>query len=485
MMTSFRQTLRGHITQQDKARSDYFYLPFELPAPASRLQVAYHYSAAMSSDAVEGGNVIDLGLFDPCGAAFPGGAGFRGWSGSARPGFTIGRAEATPGYLPGPLPAGQYQLILGLYRIWAPGADYTVEISAELTAEDTTPEHGRHQPVTPIVYPPQATGPATQWLCGDLQSHTYHSDAQGSPAQLVAKARAAGLDFLAITDHNTISHHAHLAALAGDDLLLLPGQEVTTYYGHMNIWGAQRWCDFRCNSPTALAAIIALAHAHGGVCSINHPKQGGPAWEYGFALPVDTMEVWQGPWPHRNQESLALWDRLLCEGRRLPAVGGSDYHCPSDAETDLLRIGQPTTWVKVRERTLPGILEALYQGRSCISAGPTGPRLDLTATAQGQVAGMGECLHMTRPLPAIEIEVAVWQGRGYQLQIIADGKVRATTAITDDEQRVHTSITAATYLRAELVGDMPAAQLPAAAPSDLELKGWRWALSNPVYIQCV
>ena len=148
-----------------------------------------------------------------------------------------------------------------------------------------------------------------------------------------------------MTDHNTVSHHAELPDLAGDDLILIPGQESTTYYGHMNIWNTSRWCDFRAHSADDMAAIIDLALENDGICSINHPKVGGPAWEYGFDLPVQAMEVWQGPWPYRNDESLALWDRILCQGKRLPAVGGSGYHCPEGKEKSLLRLGQPTTWV--------------------------------------------------------------------------------------------------------------------------------------------
>ncbi len=338
-MNQFSTTLRGVFMPEEKRRSDYAYVPFEIPFDAARLEVRYRYSARMSSDEVEGGNVIDIGLFDPRGHDFPGGAGFRGWSGSARDGFFLTPADATPGYLPGPLPAGRYAVILGLYRIWDEGAEYEVEIQAEALAQQEsgpstgTPEHSDNGRRAEDNAQDNLSVPAEQaptWYRGDLQSHTYHSDAKGSPQQLVDKARALGLDFLAITDHNTISHHAFLAQAAQDELLLIPGQEVTTYYGHMNVWGTDRWCDFRAGSSADMAAIIELAHSAGGVCSINHPKTGGPAWEYSTDLDVQAMEVWQGPWPHRNEESLALWDRLLLRGaaasgsrrQRLPLSGG-------------------------------------------------------------------------------------------------------------------------------------------------------------------
>ena len=133
----------------------------------------------MSSDQVEGGNVIDIGLFDPRGARFPGGEGFRGWSGSARSEFFVGIDEATPGYLPGPLPAGRYQVILGLYRIWPQGADYEIQIeatSAEEGGEAVLSMPGMHADVSVSAVPDDV---GSVWLRGDLQSHTYHSDAKG------------------------------------------------------------------------------------------------------------------------------------------------------------------------------------------------------------------------------------------------------------------------------------------------------------------
>lgn len=495
-MSYHHTNLRGHITAADKARNDYAYIPFELPKPARRLHVRYRYSAPISSDRRQGGNVIDIGLFDPRGNHFPGGAGFRGWSGSARDAFTLTPDRATPGYLPGPLPAGTYQIILGLYRIWPHGVDYEIEIEAEL--DERAPQRPVPSPVTQegvgqteeaIALPPTGTTPGHLWLKGDLQSHTIHSDAQGTPEQLVAKAQAAGLDFLAITDHNTISHHAHLPQLADAGLLLIRGQEVTTYYGHMNVWGTSRWCDFRCRTTDDMRAVIDLAHANGGLCSINHPKQDGPAWEYGMdvgetaSLPVDTLEVWQGPWPHRNGESLALWDRVLTEGRCLPAVGGSDYHCPSGADTNFLRLGQPTTWVKVEEPSVSAILAALGAGRACISAAPNGPRLDLRAATASATAEMGQTLFPAPDETVVQVTVEVVDGTGYALELHADGETIHTVDVSSAKETIVVKYPVQTYVRAELVGDMSPEQLPPDVPDTLDLQRWRWALSNPIYIR--
>ncbi len=289
------------------------------------------------------------------------------------------------------------------------------------------------------------------------------------------------LDFLAITDHNTVSHHALLPELADETLLLIPGQEVTTYYGHMNVWGTGRWCDFRARSADDIAAIIDLAHEYGAVCSINHPKVGGPAWEYGFDLPVQAMEVWQGPWPYRNDQSLALWDRLLSEGLRLPGVGGSDYHCPAGEETNLLRLGQPTTWVHVQERSVDGILAAICAGRACISAHPQGPHLDIHAAGQTDSTKMGGTLSIS-PDEKITLTISIVDGAGYRLLIIADGSPIEEYAVPTYRAKIELAISASTYIRCELVADMPAEKLPEGVPDDIDLRNWRWALSNPIYL---
>lgn len=478
-MDTFRLTFHGHITPEDKQRSDYYYVPFDLPAAARSVQISYDVSAKGDSAQPTQGNVIDIGLLDPRGAEFPGGAGFRGWSGTARREFVVGIVDATPGYLPGPLPAGRYQIILGLYHIEASGADYTIEIVADLQPSGEAYHEASLQQRTAT--PASSSERGFQWLRGDLHSHTHHSDAKGTLEQLVAKARVLGFDFLAVTDHNTISHHAHLPALADNDLVLIPGQEVTTYYGHMNVWGTSRWCDFRCRTAEDMAQVIDLAHANGGICSVNHPKRNGPPWQYGTELLFDSLEVWQSPWPWFNVESLALWDRLLNTGRRLPAVGGSDYHCPAGEDRGLLRLGWPTTWVKARERSVSAVLEAITDGRTSISAMPDGPRIDLRAAVGNVTAEMGSGLAVV-PGATVSIEVQVEQGAGWTLRLIADGTVACGEPITTSSATLHFDVVPERYVRAELVGDAPPEIIPPNALPKLDLRVWRWALSNPIYI---
>jgi hypothetical protein len=352
---------QGLATNEDAQRGPYLYLPFDVPAGTTRIDVRLEHDP---------GNIVDLGLLDVRAGPFPSNEGFRGWSGGARDRFFVAMDDATPGYLPGVMPHGIWRVILGLYRIRPEGCRYRVEIDLDDGPRkqiDRAPPHPRY---------PAAAG----WYPGDLQSHTHHSDAKGSLADLVSAARHRGLRFLAVTDHNTVSHHRHLAVASTPELFLLPGEEVTTDHGHANVWGARGWVDFRMTGAGHVDTVVRRAHELGGLISVNHPKAGGPAWRYHVPEGVDCLEAWQAPWPAGNEESLGLYDDLLRQGRRLVLVGGSDRHQPGwpDPDPQELQVGSPTTWLWLDKLSIPTCLAALASGRVFVSESPAGPRLELT-----------------------------------------------------------------------------------------------------------
>src|SRR5207245_10928330 len=92
-------------------------------------------------------------------------------------------------------------------------------------------------------------------LKGDLHCHTLHSDGANTVREIVGNAVELGLDFLAVTDHNTDTHHADLDALAGLPIILIPGEEVTTYWGHAHTWWLREWVDFGCRAEGSLRAV--------------------------------------------------------------------------------------------------------------------------------------------------------------------------------------------------------------------------------------
>ena len=313
-----------------------------------------------------------------------------------------------------------------------------------------------------------------RWYKGDLHCHTHHSDGKQDVADLAAAAHAGGLDFLAITDHNTTSHWHEIAAQTAPPVILIHGQEITTYKGHANVWGAQGWLDFRLDTADAMVMVAQAAHQQGAVFSINHPKEGGPPWQYGDDIPADCVEVWQAPWFVSNYQSLVWWDGLLRKGRRLVAVGGSDLHeLPRPDRLAPYPLGTPTTWVYAAAPTPAAILDGIRAGHVFVSAAPAGPQLYLTSgnTMQGDVLSVPHD-------GAFVVRCRVRGAKGKILRLVSSRGLEATVNITserfDHEHRLPTA--GLLYVRAEVIrppeGDL--AREPAALIVD--------ALSNPIYV---
>ena len=183
----------GRWTLEDRFASPWQYLPVEVPDGAWGLRAELEYERS--------GAVLDLGCIGP--------GGFRGWSGGARRSFVITPDAATPGYLPGDLEPGTWQVVIGLHRVPLDGAEYRLTAQVTSRPGELTPG----QPPDPL--PPLADRPqrrelpaaaGRRWLAGDLHTHTVHSDGELTVAGLARFAAAQGLDYLAVTDHNTTSH---------------------------------------------------------------------------------------------------------------------------------------------------------------------------------------------------------------------------------------------------------------------------------------
>lgn len=61
----------------------------------------------------------------------------------------------------------------------------------------------------------------------DLHTHSTASDGTDAPAELIRNAAAAGLDVVALTDHDTVAGHAEAAAALPAGMTLLPGAEIS------------------------------------------------------------------------------------------------------------------------------------------------------------------------------------------------------------------------------------------------------------------
>lgn len=283
--------------------------------------------------------VVDLGLADP--------HRVRGWSGGARRRIELTPAGATPGYLAGSLPAGRWAVLLGWYAI-----PRSLEAEVRIRRE---PWRNR-------------------WVPMDLHVHSEHSDGALPVGELAARARALGLEAIALTDHNTSSQNRLRRGVGGvDGPLLCPGMEWTTRWGHAGLLGLDDPLpDWRAEGPAQALARLQEARAQGAFVVANHPADrfaAGLAWTLGFEA-VDGVEVWNGPWRAASEEGLAAaWQRVLA-GQHLVFVGGSDWH----RDDPFVALGSPTTWVWAEAPGLEGLLAGLRRGEVVLGRSPLGPR---------------------------------------------------------------------------------------------------------------
>jgi hypothetical protein len=271
---------------------------------------------------------------------------------------------------------------------------------------------------------------------------------------------------------------------------LIPGVEITTYRGHANVWGVRTWQEFRAVTEEHMRLIRAHAREQGLLFSINHPKPGGPAWEFETVMDADAVEGWQALWWVSNHLSLAFWDRLLRQGQRPTLVGGSDKHQrPFDGTPGIYEIGTPTTWVYAGKLSEPGILEGIRAGHVFVSQDPRGPRLSFTARGAGQTAMMGDelrvrlgttvsfsCCVQANPGPDNHGQDA---GQGQLLRAIhKEGEAfRVPLQGAEDAHTWQVTVDEDDYWRVEVIAppQVPLDQEPAALHV--------FVLSNPIYVR--
>ena len=252
-------------------------IPFEVGADIERIEIAYHFPFG------GGGSVIDLGVAQN--------GRMRGWSGSERGFITLEEDRATPGYDCGPLP-GSWHAVLGIVKI---GPACKVDLKIRLINK------------------------RQRWLVGELHSHSEHSDGGVTVLDAIHRARAGGLDFLAITDHNTISQNT----IRPDDpgILVIPAMELTSFWGHTNFLGlAKPVADWRCRGPHEVVDRMAATPEKGDYGRLSVMLQ----WRYDveplFDVPPESFDpppkvmsaiVRMTPWPQPAAVDLPTLEALV------------------------------------------------------------------------------------------------------------------------------------------------------------------------------
>lgn len=189
----------------------------------------------------------------------------------------------------------------------------------------------------------------------DLHVHTDASlDGLSTLPELAAAARAAGLDAIAVTDHNRCTPLPERL----EGVLLIPGCEVSTTQGHITGLFLDGPLDLdalrRDGLPSGGAAVEEIRR-RGGVAVLAHPYQSPAACPEKFSFRPDAVEGANAraafKAPDANEKAAAL-----ARSWGLPAVGGSDAHSRHE-------VGSAYTRVEVPSFTLPLLREAVLSGR--------------------------------------------------------------------------------------------------------------------------
>nr|WP_320162400.1 PHP domain-containing protein [uncultured Methanoregula sp.] len=192
-------------------------------------------------------------------------------------------------------------------------------------------------------------------LTCDLHVHTnYSKDGESSVEEILRRAEEAGLDAIAITDHDTVDG-AKKALTIPSTVLVIPGIEVSTKQGHLLVLGVTEVIP----SGLDVVATVEIARRMGGLLILPHPYH---VWRHGVArrknagmAVVDAVESFNSRYivGSANKKAARIAKRL---GK--PCVGGSDAH-------NARFVGFGRTYVEA-EKNVPYILEAIRAGNvSC------------------------------------------------------------------------------------------------------------------------
>lgn len=460
--------LRGRITGAQQ--NTYVEVPFAVPPGTLRVTVSFAYTGKEQHTA------LDLGLEDT--------EGLRCWSGGNKSLLTVAEGEATPSCLPGRLPAGTWKLLIGVPNIrQGQVSEYTAKVWLSATGGWPDPAESMG-----------AVGAGAAWYRGDLHTHTAHSDGSCSsqsgkkvpcPVFLTVDAAARrGLDFIAITDHNTTSHYDAMRELAPyfDKVLLIPGREITTFHRHMNVFGTERFLDFRLGSAGVpdVNTLLQRAKEMGAVVSINHP--GAPTGERCMGCGwdptpgadmhlVEAVEAVNSGSEEGPYSGVPFWERGLNAGYRLTAVGGSDNHNATKPLEQVGSVGSPTTVVYAGELSMEAVLEGIRAGHVFVDLTASRDKLlEMRAEAAGKTVEMGDDVEAPAGV-TVQLAAHVVKAAGAKVMWIEDGKAmgQGGVPVAGEDQTLATewkSDGARHWIRAEVRG----------------ADGHLWLLGNPVYL---
>jgi predicted metal-dependent phosphoesterase TrpH len=185
----------------------------------------------------------------------------------------------------------------------------------------------------------------------DLHVHTrFSGDSVTSPKQVVDALYAhPTVKAVAITDHDTIEGFFQVRKLAAayEDLMIIPGIEVSTAQGDIILLGIEKKPAY----TSTLESVIESAMEKAALIVIPHPYRVHGIGDAAEKIPADAVEI-MNPWATPQENRLA---EKLARVRNLPGVAGSDAHRPEQMCTVYTEVDA--------EPDIGSVLKAIKNGR--------------------------------------------------------------------------------------------------------------------------
>lgn len=310
---------------------------------------------------------------------------------------------------------------------------------------------------TPLPHGTAVPGAGERWYRGNLHCHTTNSDGRLTPQETVDWFGANGYDFLAVTDHNTVTDPA---LLDSGRLCLIPSTELTASGGelgsqyHLISLGVRPGLALPATTERA-ADTAAWLREQGAVVFIAHPHWSALTVSDLRAVPAHGIEIYNGGTVLDSQkgDAVTYWDEGLARGERWWGIAVDDTHWHT--------LDRGLGWVMVRapEQRPAALLDALAHGRFYAS---TGPQINSVQVGDD---GHGNAIVEVQTSPCAAIYL-LSTGAGNQFVVDQEAATRGETGATITEAHFTVKrIGAGGYLRVQCV--------------DWQ---WRRAWSNPLYL---
>ncbi len=346
------------------------------------------------------------------------------------------------------------------------------------------------------------------WYKGELCCFSKYSIGSETVGELIKRAERDGLDFLAITDINTLKSIED-AEYHSDKLVLIPAIKWgNDEKGYALVYCPRTPLDAPTTIPEAQAECIRV-QAQGGIFAIAHPCFPVGFWQWGLNY-VNAIQVWCREWRavppltldklddwikekkdgrfvyslaaavnesnivsvSANSQASRFWDYEIARGAMTCGIAGSHSSNPS------VPLGRPITYVRAENKSLGAILEGIRLGRTFVASGSGGVKLSFIADTLADDK-IDVSIGGVVPLEVdIRFEAIVANAKGKKLEVLFNGRPIVTKIIESDNftLRFTDKPTRSGAYRLRVIG-----------PPEQQTKGFGdvevYAMTSPIYAQ--